>query len=90
MNEHIERIRTLISDAYYQLVQRKQPISFETVKAEFLGINDDSGMTFIQLCQYHNTEMESKLAKGTMKNYYTTQKYIALFLNWFGNSRHKQ
>lgn len=80
LNEHIERVRTLISDAYYQLVQKKQTISVETVKAEFLGNNNESSMSLLQLCNYHNTEMESKLAKGTMKNYYTTQKYIALFL----------
>nr|WP_294901384.1 site-specific integrase [uncultured Pedobacter sp.] len=80
LNDHIERVRTLISDAYYQLVQTKQIINVDAVKAEFLGYNDDSRMTLLQLCKYHNTEMEKKLAKGTMKNYYTTQKYISLFL----------
>ncbi len=80
LNEHIERVRTLISDAYYQLIQKKQIINVDAVKAEFLGINNDNSMTLLELCKYHNKEMENKLAKGTMKNYYTTQKYIALFL----------
>jgi hypothetical protein len=42
----------------------------------FLGLvpKNEIGM------RYHNTEMKDKLANGTMKNYYITQKYIAKFL----------
>ena len=39
-----------------------------------------SGRMLGSLMEYHNKEQESKLAHGTMKNYYTTQSYIRRFL----------
>jgi len=79
LNEHIERVRTLIADGYHELVQQKKVVTVDAVKSLFLGA-DDSEITLIKLGEYHNTEMKDKLADGTMKNYYTTQKYIAKFL----------
>jgi site-specific recombinase XerD len=79
LNEHIERVRTLIADGYHELVQQKKVITVDAVKSLFLGA-DENEITLIKLGDYHNTEMNDKLADGTMKNYYTTQKYIAKFL----------
>ncbi|MES2375057.1 MAG: site-specific integrase [Bacteroidota bacterium] len=79
LNEHIERIRTLIADGYHQLIQQKKVVTVDAVKSLFLGA-DDNEITLIKLGEYHNTEMKDKLADGTMKNYYTTQKYIAKLL----------
>ena len=79
LNEHIERVRTLIADGYHQLVQQKKVITVDAVKSLFVGA-DDNEITLIKLGEYHNTEMKDKLADGTMKNYYTTQKYIGKFL----------
>jgi site-specific recombinase XerD len=79
LNEHIERVRTLIADGYHQLVQQKKAVTVDAVKSLFLG-EDDNEITLIKLGEYHNTEMKDKLADGTMKNYYTTQKYIVKFL----------
>lgn len=79
LNEHIERVRTLIADGYHELVQQKKVVTVDAVKSLFLGA-DDNEITLIKLGDYHNTEMKDKLADGTMKNYYTTQKYIAKFL----------
>ena len=79
LNEHIERVRTLIADGYHGLVQQKKVVTVDAVKALFLG-DDKNEMTLIKLGEYHNSEMKDKLADGTMKNYYTTQKYIAKFL----------
>jgi site-specific recombinase XerD len=79
LNEHIERVRTLIADGYHELVQQKKVVTVDAVKSLFVG-DDENEMTLIKLGEYHNTEMKGKLADGTMKNYYTTQKYIAKFL----------
>ena len=79
LNEHIERVRTIIADGYHELVQQKKVVTVDAVKSLFLGA-DDNEITLIKLGEYHNTEMKDKLADGTMKNYYTTQKYIAKFL----------
>jgi site-specific recombinase XerD len=79
LNEHIERVRTIIADGYHELVQQKKVITVDAVKSLFFGA-DDNEVTLIKLGEYHNTEMKDKLADGTMKNYYTTQKYIAKFI----------
>jgi site-specific recombinase XerD len=79
LNEHIERVRTLIADGYHQLVQQKRVVTVDSVKSLFLG-TDENGITLIKLGEYHNTELKGKLADGTMKNYYTTQRYLATFL----------
>ena len=79
LNEHIERVRTLIADGYHELIQQKKVVTVDAVKSLFVG-NDENEMTLIRLGEYHNTDMKDKLADGTMKNYYTTQKYIAKFL----------
>jgi site-specific recombinase XerD len=79
LNEHIERVRTLIADGYHELIQQKKVVTVDAVKSLFVGA-DDNEITLIKLGNYHNTEMKDKLADGTMKNYYTTQKYIAKFL----------
>ena len=79
LNEHIERVRTIIADGYHQLIQQKKVITVDAVKSLFLG-TDQNEITLIKLGEYHNTEMKDKLADGTMKNYYTTQKYIVKFL----------
>ena len=79
LNEHIERVRTIIADGYHELIQQKKVVTVDAVKSLFLGA-DDNEITLIKLGEYHNTQMKDKLADGTMKNYYTTQKYIAKFL----------
>jgi site-specific recombinase XerD len=79
LNEHIERVRTIIADGYHQLIQQKKVITVDAVKSLFLG-TDQNEITLIKLGEYHNAEMKDKLADGTMKNYYTTQKYIGKFL----------
>jgi site-specific recombinase XerD len=79
LNEHIERVRTIIADGYHQLIQQKKVITVDAVKSLFLG-TDQNEITLIKLGEYHNTEMKDKLADGTMKNYYTTEKYIGKFL----------
>jgi site-specific recombinase XerD len=79
LNAHVERVRTIIADGYHQLVQQKKTITVDAVKSLYLGSDQDE-ITLLKLGEYHNTEMKDKLAHGTMKNYYTTQKYIGKFL----------
>jgi len=41
---------------------------------------DDQRKTLLELIEYHNTNMVSVLKPGTMKNYYTTERYLNKFL----------
>ncbi|MES2488138.1 MAG: site-specific integrase [Bacteroidota bacterium] len=79
LNNHLERIRSLIADGYNDLVQQRKPVTVDTVKALFLGC-DEEIMTLGRLMEYHNEQSVHRLASGTMKNYTTTQKYLLKFI----------
>jgi site-specific recombinase XerD len=57
----------------------KELITAEEIKNKFLG-TDEKDYTLCKVIDYHNTQMKESLAWGTMKNYFTTQKYIQMFL----------
>jgi hypothetical protein len=50
LNNHLERIRTLIADGYNDLVQQRKVVTVNTVKALFLGC-DDEIMTIVRLME---------------------------------------
>ncbi|KGE13784.1 site-specific integrase [Sphingobacterium deserti] len=72
-------MRTLIAEAYHRLIEKGKVVTVEAIKNSIAG-KDDSLMSLCSLMEYHNSECADGLAKGTMKNYYTTQKYVKSFL----------
>jgi len=79
LNSYLEQIRKMMVESYQDLVLSKQVITTEAIKNNFLGL-DISDMTLCKLIDYHNTNGKETLRWGTLKNYFTTQKYIILFL----------
>ncbi|MDP2337548.1 MAG: site-specific integrase [Bacteroidota bacterium] len=79
LNSYLEQIRKMMVESYQDLVLSKQVITTEAIKNKFLGL-DISDMTLCKLIEYHNTNCKETLRWGTLKNYFTTQKYIILFL----------
>lgn len=79
LNSYLEQIRKMMVESYQDLVLSKQVITTEAIKNKFLGL-DISDMTLCKLIDYHNTNGKETLRWGTLKNYFTTQKYIKLFL----------
>jgi len=79
LNSYLEQIRKMMVESYQDLVLSKQVITADAVKNKFLGL-DISDMTLYKLIEYHNTNCKETLRWGTLKNYFTTQKYIKLFL----------
>lgn len=79
LNSYLEQIRKMVVESYQDLVLSKQVITTEAIKNKFLGL-DISDMTLCKLIDYHNTNGKETLRWGTLKNYFTTQKYIILFL----------
>jgi hypothetical protein len=53
-------------------------ITADAIKASFLR-QDDEERTLQNIFQYHNDMAAGVLAKATMKNYYTTQRYLVEF-----------
>lgn len=79
LNTYLDEVYGLILDAHRQLLQEHIFITSQAVKARFLG-EDDQHKTLRELIDYHNTNMVKVLSPGTMKNYYTTAKYLVRFI----------
>lgn len=79
LNSFLDENLTLFYDYYHELQKRKELITADAIKNLFLGI-DVKDYTIKNLLEYHNEVMKETLAYGTMKNYYTTQKYINEFV----------
>ena len=79
LNSYLEQYRSGIVESYQELLLQKKFITAELVKDKFTG-EDQADFTLYKLMDYHNEEQAQVLAQGTMKNYYTTQKYIKEFI----------
>lgn len=79
LNRYLDLVKTRIYDAHDQLVKERSFICAQSIKARFLG-EDEEEYTLLTLVDYHNTQMSESLSYGTLKNYFTTQKYIKQFL----------
>jgi ATP-dependent Lon protease len=79
LNNFLEQYRSGIVESYQTLLLQKKLITAELVKNKFIG-EDKADFTLCKLMDYHNTEQAQVLEQGTMKNYYTTQKYIKEFI----------
>lgn len=79
INDYLEQLRSSYVECYRQMVIKKQELNTDNFKKVFFGIDDD-GYTLSKLMNYHNIDMKESLSWGTMKNYYTTQKYLERFL----------
>jgi len=79
LNSYLEQIRSQLTNHYQDLVVNKQEVTPDAIKNKFFGV-DESGETLKGLIEYHNTRMDENLKWGTLKNYFTTQKYVDLFL----------
>lgn len=79
LNSYLEQIRSQLTNHYQDLVSNKQEVTPASIKNKFLGI-DESEKTLKELIEYHNTRMDENLKWGTLKNYFTTSRYINVFL----------
>ncbi len=79
INKHIENCRYRLMECYQQLLLEHKVISAEKIKSLFLG-ETESENTLLGLILFHNKNMHGVLTHGTLKNYYTTEKYLKRFL----------
>lgn len=78
LNRYLDQVKNRIYEAHDQLVKEKVFICAQSIKSRFLG-EDKEEYSLLTLIDYHNTQMSEALSYGTLKNYFTTQKYIKLF-----------
>ncbi|RKR82873.1 site-specific recombinase XerD [Mucilaginibacter gracilis] len=79
MNKYLDQFKAGIIDSYQQLLLQKKFITAELLKEKVTG-GDQAEFTLCKLMEYHNSDQGQLLELGTMKNYYTTQKYIKEFV----------
>ncbi len=79
LNIYLEQLRNSFIAYYREMYLHNKEITTETFKRAYYGEKDDE-YTLGKLMTYHNIDMKEALSWGTMKNYYTTQKYLEKFL----------
>jgi integrase/recombinase XerD len=72
-------MRNEINAAYDTLRYDKQILSADAIKARVEGTEEEK-ITLLWLMTYHNTEIKKLLERGTMKNYFSTERYVKEFL----------
>jgi len=79
LNIFLEQFRSMIVSRYQEMLVQKKIITAEAIKNSFqvTGVEE---FTLCKLMEYHNTNLKGSLSWGTMKNYFTTQKYLQNFM----------
>jgi hypothetical protein len=79
LNSYLKRVNAELFESYEKLKRDNKVVSARAIKTYFLGDNDNH-YTLSDIITYHNEHMKTTLRWGTQKNYYTTHRYILLFL----------
>lgn len=79
LNLYLEKNRRMILEIYEELQTSKQLITAQAIKSIYLG-EEQNEFTLCKLMKYHNTNSTETLAPGTLKNYFTTAKYVKKYL----------
>jgi len=79
LNTYLEQIRSRLTECYQQLTLKKQMVTAIAVKNLFCGF-EEKEHSLMTLFDYHNVEMKTTLEWGTLKNYFTTRRYVEEYL----------
>lgn len=79
LNSYLDQVYSKLLDIQKKILDKDTLITSEKVKACYLGLDEDH-KTLKHIIDYHNDKMKNVLKWGTLKNYYTTAKYLDEFL----------
>ncbi|WP_242205855.1 site-specific integrase [Aestuariivivens insulae] len=79
LNAYLDQVYSELLACHKQLLSEFKLITSQAIKARYLG-EDEQEKTLMELVDYHNTTMKTVLKSGTLKNYYTTERYLKRFL----------
>lgn len=79
LNSYLDQVYNRLLSIHKSLIERDYPLTAKAVKDHYLGLAGDY-KTLDDIVEYHNTQMTGILKAGTLKNYYTTARYLKLFL----------
>lgn len=79
LNTYLEQVRSQLTECYQELSLKKKMVTAEAIKNLFCGV-EEKEHSLMAVFDYHNTEMKTTLEWGTLKNYFTTRRYIEEYL----------
>lgn len=79
VNTYLKNVNSQLFETYQNLKRENRFVTSDLLKANFLR-TDENQYALTDIITYHNEHMKSTLRWGTQKNYFTTHKYIFLFL----------
>lgn len=79
LNVYLDQVYSDLLACHKQLLGESRYVTAQAIKARYLG-EDEQHKTLLQLVSYHNKNMVSVLKPGTLKNYFTTERYIKRYL----------
>ncbi|UMB53943.1 site-specific integrase [Lutibacter sp. A64] len=79
LNAYLAQVYNKLLQCHKELIEKDKVVTSDAIKSRYLG-EDDESKTLKELIAYHNGNMIHVLKAGTMKNYYTTERYLQKFL----------
>ena len=79
LNTYLDDVYAEVLNAHKQLHSERKLITAKTIKSRYFG-EDEERMTLMKAVEYHNGNINKSLKPGTLKNYFSTEKYLKQFL----------
>jgi integrase len=79
LNTYLDDVHAEVLNAHKQLHSERKVITAKAIKLRYLG-EDEERTTLMKAVEYHNQNINGALKPGTMKNYFSTERYLRQFL----------
>ena len=79
LNTYLDDVYAEVLNAHKQLHSERKLITAKAIKSRYFG-EDEERMTLMKAVEYHNNNINKSLKPGTLKNYFSTEKYLKEFL----------
>ena len=79
LNTYLDDVYAEVLNAHKQLHSERKLITAKAIKSRYFG-EDEERVTLMKAVEYHNNNINKSLKPGTLKNYFSTEKYLKEFL----------
>ncbi len=79
LNTYLDDVHAEVLNAHKQLHSERKLITAKAIKLRYFG-EDEERMSLMKAVEYHNKNINNALKPGTLKNYFSTEKYLQEFL----------
>jgi len=79
LNTYLDDVYAEVLNGQKQLHSERKIITTKAIKLRCFG-EDEERMTLMKAVEYHNANINNALKPGSLKNYFSTEKYLKQFL----------